>query len=66
MCNLGTFFKLCINVGPCFVACGLLLPFDQTLLYEIIRLPHLGDGNTEFFIATGCDVPGFELLGEVV
>ena len=36
------------------------------LLYKIIGPPHLGDGNTDFFIATGCDAPGFELFGEVV
>ena len=60
------FYKVCLNVGPCFVAYGLLLPFDQTPLYEITGLPHLGNGNDDFFIATGCDVPAFELLGEGV
>ena len=59
-------FKVYLNVGPCFVACGLLLLFYHTLLCEIIGLPHLGDGNVDFFIATGCDVPGFEILGGVV
>ena len=58
--------KVYIDVGPCFFACGLLLPLYQTLLCEVIGLPHLGNSNADPFIATGCGVPGFELLGEVV
>ena len=50
----------------CFVAYGLLLTLDQTPLCELIGLPNLGDGNSELFIAAVCDVPGFDILGEVV
>ena len=60
------FSKVYLDVGPCFVACGLLFPLDQALLCEIIGLSHLVNGNANFFIASGCDIPGFELIGEVV
>ena len=58
--------KVCIDVGSCFVSYGLLLLFDQTLLCEIIVIPNLGDVNADFLIATGYNVPGFDLLGEVI
>ena len=60
------FSKVYIDVGPCFFACDLLLPLDQALLYELIGLPYLGDGNYDLFITTGCDVPGADILGETV
>ena len=45
------FEKLYLDVGPCFVACGLILSLDHTLLCEVIRLPYLGDSNSNLFIA---------------
>ena len=44
------FSKVCLDVGLYFFAFGLLLKFDQTLLCEIIGPPHLGDGNSDFFL----------------
>ena len=60
------FDKVYLDVGPCFVACGLLFLLEQTILCEAIGPPHLGNRKADLFIAAGCNVPGFDLLGEVV
>ena len=58
--------KVYLDYGSCFFACCLVLPLNYNLLYEVVRLPHLGDGNADFFVVAGYDVSGVELLGEFV
>ena len=60
------FAKVYLDVGPCFVACDLLIPLDQTPICEVIGISHLGNGNTDLFISTGYNIPGVELLGDIV